>query len=166
MHFIGNLFDRILVVLFALLFLQMPLFMQQYSHQLAGHVAELSDQLLQMEKNAARSGKSVKQWVEKFKSHQDQEIALQGETMQRTLSRYQTFSSSLSSLTAATALTRPFVFLRHLDPGIAASTFDHFQPGLTFSYEACLYALGGVLLATGVCSLIRGLFRRFQFLKN
>lgn len=143
--FLG-LIDRIFSVIGALGLSQVPLFMQQYKHQLAGHISELQLQIHQMTGIAGQSGKTLMQLIQKFRESPDSDFARQGDLMHRMVMRLQSLSEGFLALDTASAFKKPFVFLYHLNGSIAKATLHSFDPGLSFSLEGILYALCGIVL--------------------
>lgn len=142
---LSKMMDRLFVVLGALFFLQLPLFIHQYEHELIGHVAELKWQNEQIQKAATKSGKQLQSYLNKFLESPDHDFSYQGKTMVQTAIRFEKLSHGLLKLQKANALSRPFVFIRFLQADIFLSTFHHFEPGLNFTREACFYAICGML---------------------
>lgn len=155
----SKIFDRFFVVVFALIFLQWPFFIHQYEHELVGHVAELKWQNEQIEKAALKSGKTTDHYIKKFVEHDDRDFYEQGKTMTLTKKRYQKLSQALLKLQNAGSFSRPFVFLIYLQSDIVLSTWQHFKPGLTFTGEACFYAVGGMLFGFCLFLFIKKCFK-------
>lgn len=167
---LDKMLDRICVVLGALLCMQAPAFFSQYSHRLSGHVNELKYQISLMQKNAAYSGKSLAEYLQKFVGHTDSDIANQGILMQDLLSRWHLLESHLTALTEASWYAKPFLFLVHFQKDIASATFTSFVPGLSFTLEEIPYAvLGGLLGYLGYALLkfcVSALTSRFRAAKE
>lgn len=136
----------VLIILGAVLFFQFPVFMQQYQHQLIGHVNELKWQLNILEHTAKKSGKSLEHYIKKFSEHSDRDFSNQGAVMQGIKTRYTKLSAALTRLQRASIFTRPFLFFVGIDGDICGSTLKAFDPGITFSMEGAVYALLGMLL--------------------
>jgi hypothetical protein len=164
--FISKLMDRIFVVVGALVFLQLPLFIQQYKLQLLGHVNELKFQVGIMQKAAAGSDKNLEQFIDKFIKSGDVDFARQGEIMSAMVARFRELSDGLNALNHATVLTKPWVFLTHFNYSIAQSAMNNFEPGILFTFEGLFYGLFGILagylcycLSCRICGLLSRLFR-------
>lgn len=138
-------YDRILCVLGALLFLQIPQFMYQYQQQLIGHVAELSWQVESMQQTAAGSGKTLEQYIQKFEKHEDSDFSKQGKVMDTVASRWKRFTTALKALEESSIITRPWIFLYHIDFSILGSTLHSFKIGLSLTLESVIYALIGII---------------------
>lgn len=142
-----HLLDRFCAVVFALLFFQIPQFFLVYTHRLGGHVSELKKQMDAMQKIAAKSGKGVGEFINKFKDHSDLDISLQGSNMHDMYVRYVDLSKAYISLEDSSPFTRPFIFLKSFDPEIFQESISHFTPGFPFSMEGIIYGLMGVTLS-------------------
>lgn len=149
---IGKALKNILLILGAVIFFQFPVFMQQYQQQLIGHVHELKWQVDVLGKTAAKSGKSVDEYIKKFVDHPDTDFSNQGEVMQKVQTRWNKLSMALSRLQQASIFTRPFVFLYCIQGDIFKSTAESFELGVIFTMEGLLYALVGMMVAYGLYS--------------
>lgn len=157
-RFIFSVLDRLCILLGALLFVQAPLFMQQYQHQLVGHIAELQFQVDKMQQAAAVSGKTLGQFTQKFVMSGDADFSAQGKLMHGMVQRLEYFSQALAALTHATPLTRPLLFIQHLNYQIAKSTFTHFQLGMVFTWEGLMYGVLGMAFGYFCFLLLRKAF--------
>jgi Protein of unknown function (DUF2937) len=142
----------------ALLFSQIPFFMQQYTQQLAGHVAELQIQIAAIDKLAGQSGKTLQQYIEKFSSNSDTDFVLQGHFMQKLFDRFNEMSEGLNALQQATPWFHPFVFIKFFQTNIGLSTYASFKPGLSLTLESGLYMLAGLLFGYLFYQLLRKTF--------
>lgn len=144
-RFAFSMIDRLCAVAGAFLFSQIPLFMNYYTHQLIGHVAELQWQVSTMRHSASLVGKSLDQYVQKFRTHIDPDFSMQGGIMQQVIDRWNHFSEGLQGLQHASVWEKPFFFLKTLDWNITKNTFAAYQPGIPTSLEGGIYALVGLL---------------------
>lgn len=154
-----GLFDRVFAACGALLFAQAPMFIQQYSHQLSGRVAELKWHINAIGEAANLGQKSILQYIQRFIDSSDPDFSRQGELMQQLMQRYESLSSSLQGLSNASAAAKPFVFARNFNWEIAEKTLSEFQPGVPFTLEGLVYALIGVGVGYGFFSVIKLFFR-------
>jgi hypothetical protein len=136
--------DRVLGVVGAVLFSQLPEFFQQYLQRLGGHLDEARRQLEQFRQTAAASGLTLEQLVAQTRAQADPAVARLGQVMADTSARVGNLAASESALRGASAWSRPFVFLRHLDPAIAHATWAVFRPAVPTTLEGLAYALVGV----------------------
>lgn len=161
--FIGKLF----VLAGALVMSQMPLFMQYYTQQLAGRVAELQWQVEGISLMAAQSNKSLNQYVHKFLASDDPDFKQQGEFMQDTIGRCRDFSVSLTTLQQASVWTKPFVFLQNVNWSIVKATYVSYEPGLTLNIEGGIFVMIGMGLGSAVFYLLRQFFNLiFRFFRR
>lgn len=143
-RWVGGLIDRLFAVASALIFSQIPIFMQHYQQHLSGHVTELQMQVQSMRNAAALTGKSLQQYVIKFLSSEDVDFKNQGNLMNEMIHRYNSLSEGHQALQEASIYSKPIVFLKYFDKNIAQSTWNSFEIGLSFNIEGIIYALIGI----------------------
>ncbi len=151
--------DRIFVVMGALIFLQLPLFMQQYHLSLQGHVKELEYQIEKINLAAQSSGKSLNEWVQKFVKSTDPDFAKQGYLMQEMLTRRVELTDAMSAWKKSSVYQRPFVFVRYYKTDIVKETWQMFQFGIPFNLEGLAYGCIGVLAGYMTYATISFTFR-------
>lgn len=142
-EFIGKAF----AVMGAAIGVQMPMFIQQYTQQLAGRVAELQLHIDSISKAAGLNGKSLSQYIQKFLDSADNDFIAQGNLLKGILERFFTLSDAMSSLQTASPLFKPYLFFAHFDTEIAKNTWQYFQLGIPLTLEGLCYALSGMLLS-------------------
>ncbi len=145
-----GLIDRLLCVLGAVLFSQLPEFMQQYLQRLGGHLDEARRQLDQFREVAAKSGLTLDQLVARSQANPEEAVARLGRLMQDTVARVDALAGAEAAIRHASILTRPFVFLRHVDLAIARGTWSIFKPAVPTTLEGLLYAGLGVLVVLAI----------------
>lgn len=160
MTWISNMLDRIFAVLAAILFMQMPMFIEQYSTRLAGHVDELNYQTQALELLATKSNKSMNAYVEKFIKSTDVDFSNQGKFILDLEKRKEKLKHTLTSLTQANLFTRPFIFLFNSDWSIVHATCHNYQIGISFTLESIIYALVGVFVGYYLYRLLSSFGRR------
>lgn len=154
--FIGML-DRVFAVGGALLLAQTPMFMQQYSMQLIGRVAELKLQVDGMIKAATFSSRSLQEYIQRFIDSGDPDFSRQGELMMGMVDRYEQLFHASQSLTTASVVSKPFVFVRDMNWEMMQTTLSDFQPGIPFTLEGLVYGLIGIGVGYslfGLCSFL------------
>lgn len=139
--------DRILGVCFAIAFLQFPLFISEYQHQLIGHVAELKWQTEAMQVTAAKTGKTLDDYIQKFITQPDPDFSEQGKVMKNVHRRFLKLTSALKALQQSIPITRPWAFIRYFQIDIAKSTLQAFTPGIPLNLEGLLYGFAGILIS-------------------
>ena len=165
-RFLGGLLDRIFAVAGALLFVQLPLFIQQYIQQLVGRTEELKLQLSALQQAAAVSQKTLAQYIQKFLASADADFAMQGEFMQSIVHRWERLSEALFSLQHCSSVEKPFIFFSVYSHQVASSTFHHFSPGLLFTLEGAAYALVGTCAGFLFFKLLRMCMKFVLFSKR
>ena len=143
---LDQLVDRVLCVAGALLFSQAPEFMQQYLQRLGGHLDEALRQVAQFRHAAGQAGLTLDRLIAQTGANADPAVARLGGVMAGSLARAEALQSAQDSLAQATLWTRPFVFVRHLDFGIARATWAVFRPAVPTTLEGLIYALAGMLV--------------------
>ncbi len=141
-----GLVDRLLCVLGAVLFSQLPEFIQQYLQRLGGHLDEARRQVEQFREVAAKSGLTLEQLTAHSQANAEQSVARLGHLMQDSVARVDLLADADAAIRHASILTRPFVFLRHVDLSIAQGTWGIFKPAVPTTLEGLLYAAFGVLV--------------------
>ncbi len=149
-----KILERVVISLCAILCIQLPFFITQYTHQLRGHIDELKWQVEQMEMAASFSGKSLEQYIAKFIKNEDQDFANQGIMMRTVTHRFEKLSHAWTQLKNSSAVTRPFAFFRYLQLDIFSATFQEFKMGISFTWESLVFGLLGIFLGSGLCSLL------------
>jgi hypothetical protein len=155
LQWIPGIIDRLCAAVGAIAAVQAPLFMQQYVQQLVGRQAELQLQVEAMRRNAALSGKSLEQLIQKFISSGDMDVVRQGEVLSAIVDRWHHLSDALVAMQGSTIWTQPFIFLYHLNADVFSSTWHRFHMGLPLTLEGGVYALVGVGCGYAVFALFK-----------
>jgi hypothetical protein len=141
-----GLLDRVLCLLGAVAFCQLPEFIQQYLQRLGGHLDEARRQLAQFEAVAAQSQLTLPQFIERTAATADTAVARLSGVMQATLDRVAELTVTEGALRNASMWEKPLVFFRHLDRSIANATLEVYRPAVPTTTEGLLYALAGMLV--------------------
>ena len=166
---VGDSFtDRLVCVLGAILFSQAPEFMQQYLQRLGGHLDEARLQLARFQRVAHDTGISLDQLIHQTSANPEPTVAKLGGVMREVAARVDELTAAQNALQHASIWTRPFVFFRHLDLGIAQGTWSIYQPAVPTTFEGLLYAIVGMLFLLTLYhfSVRRPVRRRFDRPKN
>jgi len=160
-----GLLDRLLCVVGAVLFSQLPEFIQQYLQRLGGHLDEACRQLEQFRAVAAQSDLTLDQLIARNLGSGEPTVARLGRVIQATTERVDALAAADAAIRQASMLSRPFVFLRHLDFSIVHATWTIFKPAVPTTVEGLFYAVCGMLLALafyhgGVKIIVRRAWRR------
>jgi hypothetical protein len=141
-----RLLDRGLCVLGAILFSQVPEFIQQYLQRLGGRLDEARLQLYQLRRVAEHSGLSLDQLAARTGADPDPAVARLGSVLGEAVDRVRLLEAADAAIRGAAAWARPFAFARHFDPSTARSTWAIFKPAVPTTVEGASYALAGMLL--------------------
>jgi len=150
---VEGLLDRALCVLGAVIFSQVPEFMQQYLQRLGGHLDEARRQLQQFQQAAAQSGLTLDRLIGQTSANADPAVAKLGGVMTAAIARVDTLETAQSAIQHASIWSRPFVFMRYVDSSIAHATWAIFKPAVPTTVEGLIYALLGMLVLIGTYHL-------------
>ncbi len=142
-----SLIDRVLCVLGAVGLSQAPEFFQQYLQRLGGHLDEARRVLERYEAVARDSGITLQALIDTTRAQTSAPVAKLGGVIAEAQARVESLAGAEAALREATLWERPFVFLRHVDPDIAARTWEVFKPALPVTAEGLVYAGVGMALA-------------------
>lgn len=140
-----GLLDRVLCLLGAVAFCQLPEFIQQYLQRLGGHLDEARRQLAQFEAVAAQSKLTLGQFIERTSANADAAVAKLGGVMQGAVDRVAELASAEAALRNASVWEKPFVFFANLDRSIASATWDVYRPAVPTTIEGVIYAAAGMI---------------------
>ena len=159
-----RLLDRILCVVGAVLFSQLPEFMQQYLQRLGGHLDEARLQLDRLREAAARSGMTLDQLVSGASRNPDPSADRLAGMVRSSIARVDELSAAESAIRHASIWAKPFVFAAHLDLGIAKATWSIFRPAVPTTAEGLVYAAAGMaaVLAAYHLGVREPVARRFR----
>ena len=145
-----GLLDRLLCVVGAVLFSQVPEFIQQYLQRLGGHLDEARRQLEQFRAVAAQSDLTLDQLIARNLGSGEPTVVRLGRVIQETMTRVDTLAAADAAIRHASIVSRPFLFLRHLDLSIVHATWTIFKPAVPTTVEGLCYSACGVLLALAI----------------
>jgi hypothetical protein len=152
-----TLLDRVLCVAGAVLFSQFPEFMQQYLQRLEGHLDEAKLAVERFKDAARQSGMSLDQLVTGASQNPDPAMGRLGGVVRAAVARVDELGAADAALRGASVWSRPFVFLSHVDWGIARATLSIYRPAVPTTAEGALYACVGIIVMLGVYHLaVRG----------
>jgi hypothetical protein len=143
---VERLLDRALCVLGAVIFSQAPEFVQQYVQRLEGHLDEARLQVLRFKDAASQSGMTLEQLMAGAGQNPDPAMGRLGGVVRSAIARVNELGVADDAMRHASAWTRPFVFVSHLDWGIARATLAIYRPAVPVTAEGLSYALAGMIL--------------------
>jgi hypothetical protein len=148
-----RLLDRLLCVGGAVLFSQLPEFMQQYLQRLEGHLDEARLVVERFKQAAAQSGMTLNQLVAGAGQNPDPSMGKLGGVIQGAIARADELGAADQALRHASAWTRPFEFAAHLDGGIARATWAIYRPAVPTTLEGFTYAALGMAVVLAIYHL-------------
>ena len=157
-----NIFDRLIAVTFALLFLQAPHLVHQYTVALSGALYESKKTVKSIRASARLNHKTVDEFIQKHLQSTDPDFTASGKVMSDAVERYRNYKESLKRLKEAGIISKPFIFLSVVDWALVREM--NYKPGLSLSIEDAIYAIAGIiaglLLFHGFIYLLKLLFRK------
>jgi hypothetical protein len=137
--------------LFAIGFSQVPAFLQEYQQRLGGAVDELRSVVEEDRASARRNGVTLQRLIEDHRQSARPTVRATGVAIGARVERLAVLEKAADRLAAASALERPWVFLRTVDRPIAQGTWTEFKPTLTLDIP---YGAAGVLAGLLVNGLL------------
>lgn len=156
---VDGVLDRIFCLIGAFVILQLPLFIHEYTLVLKGHIDELGFHIQLIRDAAARSDKTLEEYIQKFMKSGDLDFMRQGEIMQTLNGRLHDMTYSLNAIQESSVWSRPFVLFSNWQSEIAHSTWGMFQFGLPLTLEGFVYAFVGLVLGFCFYHLLTSFFR-------
>jgi hypothetical protein len=152
-----RLLDRVLCAVGAVLFSQLPEFMQQYLQRLGGNLDDARLVVSRFADVAAKSGVSVDDLASGAARNPDPSLAGLGGVIRESVARAGELAGAYDALLHASVWTRPFVFIAHFDAAIAGATLTAYKPAVPTTAEGLLYAGFGIIAVLAAYHLaIRG----------
>lgn len=149
---------------------QFPTFQVQYRQQLAGRLEQVRADLSNLFNEARDKGLAPEEFLERASRESGSYTRILLEDAEQALADHQRLEAAYEALLLSDSLSRPFLFLQHLDPQIARSVAAHFQPALPLTLEGLVYAGLGLLIGVAFAALLeyagRSLFRSLRQLKR
>jgi hypothetical protein len=135
----------------------MPEFMQQYLQRLEGHLDEARLVVSRFRDAAAQSGMSLEQLVAGTARNPDPSMGRLGGVIRDAVGRVADLAAADDALRHASAWSRPFVFVAHMDQGIARATLAIYKPAVPTTAEGLTYAAFGMVVVLAFYHLaVRG----------
>lgn len=174
LEFLYGLFDRLFMLIGVCIGSQFPVFMEQYMLHIKGHLEELTYLIKQIEKSAQLTQKTLSQYIDKFLMNTDLDISRHGQFMDEMVHRSNTFHKAWLEWNESSVWLRPFYFIKNLQKTIFESTWNDFQPGLSFNLESLIFSFCGAIvgvfcwrfLQTCAISFFKDSKKNFQNIKG
>ena len=142
---------------------QAPGFTQQYMQNLEGRVAELRTIVERFDENIARIGYDREEALTEC-CVAERLLGALCDGITEDIARYARLSAHQAELLAAESWARPVILARSVEPDIAASAYDRFEPAVPATATGAGYAAAGFAGAWGALTVIFGIlsapFRR------
>lgn len=139
---------------------QFPEFAQQYRQRLAGAVEELQRIVMQFDADAAQSGLTRDQALERYDISDDEFLSDRGDSMKDIMARYGRLDMHLAELNSAGDLSRLWVFARGHDKDLVKGTIEIYQPAIPVTAVGAAHFAGGFGAAWLFFSLLLSPFGR------
>ncbi len=152
---VGSIIEKLFMAAGAFIGSQIPQFIQQYTQHLAGRIAALQNLVLQLEKMANMSQKTLYEYIQKFKDSIDPDFAQQGLFMEGIVSKNNYLQDVLVQLNQSPFWIKPFNFLKNFESEIGEKTYQMFEPGLTLNIEGICYGVIGLILGWLLYQMLR-----------
>jgi hypothetical protein len=128
-------------------FSQAPEFAHQYRQRIGGAVDELKTVVIDFDKDADNSQLSRDQALDQMTRSTEQLTHDRGQSMTRTLGRYQRLNEQQSWLENSHPLTRPLLVLKNLDRPLIENAWNAFEPAVPLTSSGFAYGGFGAILA-------------------
>lgn len=153
--FVESVTDRAVAAAGALIFMQIPSFMVQYLQRLGGHVDELRRLIGRYKAAAADNGRTLDEYIQLHIQSGVKEFASTGKLMTENLDRFNFLSNAHQQMSGATGIKKFFLFIKNSDMEIIRGTYKDFVPGISFSTDSIIYALGGIAFFMSLYLLLK-----------
>ncbi len=146
MAVLGRIADGLAGTAGAAVLAQFPAFYQQYLQRLGGRLDQALMAVERLQEAADEQGLTLSAYVRYFLDATDPVFRREGQNLVTTLTQAQDLKDAHAALDEASPLSRPMVFLDHLDPDLVTATFQSYVPALPIDSEGLVYAGIGLLL--------------------
>lgn len=127
---------------------QAPEYAQQYRQRIGGAIDELRVVVNDFDRDASASGLDRDQAIEQMRRSAERFPRDRGESMARTIDRYEALLAQRQAMDAAHPLTRPLFVLRYPDPQIMQGAWSDFEPAVPLTTSGAVYGgIGGLIAA-------------------
>ncbi len=141
-------------------FSQAPEFAHQYRQRIGGAVDELKTVVMDFDKDADNSQLSRNQALDKMTRSTEQLTHDRGQSMTRSIGRFESLTEQQSWLENSHPLTRPLLVLKNLDGPLFENAWKAFEPAVPLTSSGFMYGGIGAFLAMILARLGIGGTRR------
>lgn len=145
MAVLGRIADALAGTAGAAALAQFPAFYQQYLQRLGGRLDQAMAAVERLQEAAAEQSLTLSAYVRYFLDASDPVFRREGQNLVATLTEAQDLKAAHAALEEASPVTRPMVFLDHVDPDLVTATFRSYVPALPIDSEGLAYAAIGLL---------------------
>ena len=157
MKLLLGILDRLVFTAGVLVCMQLPHFVDQYTHRLGGYSRAAQEQLAQYEAIARTNfNGDLDALIAEFSGSSSPAVAQTGRQVARARTRAQQLNAGLQTLETR-SFVRKLVYLAvYIEPNIARDSLRSFKPGLPLTAAALVSGLCGGMMAA---LLLQGLLR-------
>lgn len=123
---------------------QVPEYTQQYAQRLGGAIDELSAIILRFDDDAAQSGLTREEGLERYRRSTDGFLVDRGSSMQVIFERHQQLVAQREALRNASPVDRVSAMARYFDTDVGAATLEDYQPAMPVTVEGLTFAAVGL----------------------
>lgn len=131
--------------LFALLAMQVPAFVQQYTQRLGGWHTAYATELVELQKRAAEIGQTRDEYIAALRANKEPEARQEGEHWARQVVYFRALDKAYDDLTNAAPWMRIFVFVEHYNNHLATGTWEDYELTTPATPEGIAYGGAGFL---------------------
>jgi|SRR6266487_3200308 hypothetical protein len=140
-------FMAVFAIVPALLFAQIPEYMQQYYQRIGGAVDELDRIVQHFDEDSRRSGYDRASALGLMANNSERLIRDQALRMNENIARLDRLRKQQQTMREGSAFERFATFVTSYDPPLAQRTWDAYKFGLPLSVDGIVFALVGYVLS-------------------
>ncbi len=164
---IKGLLDKICFTIGAIVFLQLPHFIEQYTQRMGGYASSQAEQIAEYQNIADQHfGGDLTAYISRLAQNSDPAIAESAQQINQRIQKTQTIENELTVFESKPLWYQVPYFITHMRMDLVNGTAQNFSPGLPINLWAWGYGLvGGVLfslLFNGIVLIPKKLHRSKQ----
>ncbi len=134
-------------LILAVVFSQVPEFVQQYRQRLAGAIDELTKIVAPFDPDAKTQGMARDAALDRLSGNPDPLASRRGIRMRETISRFFRLERQRHSLESSGPFYRLYAFAQDFDREVAEGAYSDFEPAVPVTLEGLVAALAGFFVA-------------------
>ncbi|MDO9415622.1 DUF2937 family protein [Pararhizobium sp.] len=146
MRSIARIIALITGLIGGVLFSQAPELAQQYRQRIGGAIDELRVIVDDFDRQARQNTLDRAEALNLYAISSEQFLKQQGDTMKRTINRYEILEQQQASLASASPVLKPLILLQDADAAILQNTWRDFIPAIPVSLPGLIW--GGIGFVT------------------